>query len=308
MPTNRSGAQPFMIRSKEGSLRYQPYIHASHGVFEHGFHLHLHDFSEFIVVLGGEAMHIVKGLSHPLRPGDVALVPGDTAHAFIDTRHFEICNIAFLPRVLTRFRGMLRKMPGYGMLFGPWVGVRRCVRLSPRDLGRVADIARTMETETATRAPGYELSLVGLFLHLAATVCRACSPEPPASAALDGRRVAAAIAFLEDRYGRHVSLAETARAANVSANTLIRLFRQTTGVPPIEYLIRLRVWKACEQLSRPDRSIKEVAFDVGFNDTNYFARQFRQVMGMSPTEFRRRPRVATGAVAPEPGAAAEGRT
>ena len=58
----------------------------------------------------------------------------------------------------------------------------------------------------------------------------------------------------------------------------------------MDYLIRLRISKAAQILRREPLRIKEVSEAVGFRDSNYFSRQFRQVMGVSPRAYRLRSR------------------
>ena len=59
---------------------------------------------------------------------------------------------------------------------------------------------------------------------------------------------------------------------------------------PMDYLIRMRIDKAVHLLRRGGMRVTEVSEAVGFNDSNYFARQFRQVTGQSPREVARTPR------------------
>jgi len=73
----------------------------------------------------------------------------------------------------------------------------------------------------------------------------------------------------------------------MSRSNLMRVFRKATGQTPIEYLLRLRIQKAMELLRNSSLSITEIALEVGFNDSNYFTRQFRRVLGETPRSFRR---------------------
>ena len=59
------------------------------------------------------------------------------------------------------------------------------------------------------------------------------------------------------------------------------------GNSPIAYLIQLRINRAADMLRQGDRSITDIAFDVGFSDSNYFMREFRKVIGISPRIYRR---------------------
>ena len=54
----------------------------------------------------------------------------------------------------------------------------------------------------------------------------------------------------------------------------------------ISYLIRLRINRAADLLRHSNNNVTEVALEVGFNDSNYFTRQFKRVVGMSPSRFR----------------------
>jgi len=59
------------------------------------------------------------------------------------------------------------------------------------------------------------------------------------------------------------------------------------GDSPIDYLIRLRILQAANLLRKEELNITEVAYRVGFQDSNYFARQFHRIMGTTPSIYRR---------------------
>lgn len=82
------------------------------------------------------------------------------------------------------------------------------------------------------------------------------------------------------------SLAEEARRAGCSVNHFTRLFRQATGLAPRELLIRRRIERACRLLRTSDVSIKELAADLGYRDSNFFVRQFRSIMATTPAAYR----------------------
>ena len=64
------------------------------------------------------------------------------------------------------------------------------------------------------------------------------------------------------------------------------LFKSEVGMAPMEYLLHFRVSNACILLRAPDRaSIGEIANTVGYADQLYFARIFKKIMGMTPTEY-----------------------
>jgi AraC family L-rhamnose operon transcriptional activator RhaR/AraC family L-rhamnose operon regulatory protein RhaS len=52
--------------------------------------------------------------------------------------------------------------------------------------------------------------------------------------------------------------------------------------------MKIRIERSCRLLRTTDLPVTRIALDAGFSDPNYFSRQFRKVMGISPSEYRRR--------------------
>ena len=283
------------IGVRKAFLNQPPFIHVMHGMM-HGQPLpvHRHDFSEIVIVLGGTGVHLENDVSHPLQPGDVVTILGATSHGYALTRKFEICNIAFQPRVLAPYAGLLSRLPGYQALFqSPPRSHHRQppkepFRLQPDDLGAIMKLLQRMEQEWLSKRPGYEALITGFFLQLVAELSRASSGWGERQEVGQNPRVTTTIHFMEQHYADPITLAELAGKAQMSVNSLLRIFKQATDMTPIDYLIHLRIRKACELLANPAFPIKEITFKAGFSDSNYFARQFRKVMGMTASEFRHR--------------------
>ena len=85
---------------------------------------------------------------------------------------------------------------------------------------------------------------------------------------------------------RQWTVGEMAQAAGFSKKHFAELFRQQTGSPPMTFLIRLRLQRACEILGREEASIEETAHRVGYEDAYYFSRLFRNHIGVAPSRFR----------------------
>ena len=81
------------------------------------------------------------------------------------------------------------------------------------------------------------------------------------------------------------TLDDLAHLAHLSRRQLNRAFQNVTGYSPMDYLIRLRIHRACELLRLRQLNITEISLKVGFNDSNYFTRQFRRVMNGSPRTY-----------------------
>lgn len=83
------------------------------------------------------------------------------------------------------------------------------------------------------------------------------------------------------------TLKSLAALCHISPSYLSSLFKQETGTTLIDYINTQRVRRAAQQLTTTDRSISEVAEEMGILDVNYFAKIFKRTFGMTPTRYRR---------------------
>ena len=67
---------------------------------------------------------------------------------------------------------------------------------------------------------------------------------------------------------------------------LYRKIKALTGMTPVELLRKARVARGKQLLESTDRSVSEIAYDVGFTAPSYFAKCFKDEFGISPGEFR----------------------
>lgn len=97
-----------------------------------------------------------------------------------------------------------------------------------------------------------------------------------------------AVDYIRKNIRKHISVAELASFCHCSESYLSRIFKQRIGVNINVYVNKVRVELAKNSLLLSTESIAEIAASVGYNDPNYFSRVFTQIIGIPPTEFRRR--------------------
>jgi transcriptional regulator GlxA family with amidase domain len=85
-----------------------------------------------------------------------------------------------------------------------------------------------------------------------------------------------------------VTVADIARHASLEPRTLLRRFVKATGMKPSEYQQRLRITRAREMLEFSRMSVDVIAATVGYDDAGGFRRVFRKIMGLTPSDYRRR--------------------
>jgi transcriptional regulator GlxA family with amidase domain len=87
---------------------------------------------------------------------------------------------------------------------------------------------------------------------------------------------------------RPVSVADLAGRADLEQRTFLRRFVAATGIKPSEYQQRLRITRAREMLEFSQATIEEISWSLGYGDVAGFRRVFRKIMGLTPSDYRRR--------------------
>ena len=92
---------------------------------------------------------------------------------------------------------------------------------------------------------------------------------------------------MDRTYAQPLDVPSLARLVHVSEAHFIRTFRATFGETPHRYLQRRRVERAMYLLRETQRPVTDICLDVGFSSLGTFSRTFREIVGQSPTTFRR---------------------
>ncbi|MED4957916.1 MULTISPECIES: response regulator transcription factor [Paenibacillus] len=92
--------------------------------------------------------------------------------------------------------------------------------------------------------------------------------------------------YIEERFTDDLSLEEVADYVHLNAHYFSKIFKQEYGETFIDFVTRLRIDKAISLIKAGNLTLKEVSFEVGYKDPNYFSRVFKKIMGVPPTEFK----------------------
>ncbi len=257
------------------------------------FEPHAHEFAELVIVTGGKCLHVTANDSWELTAGDVFVIGGPREHEYRDLVDLRLINILYQPNQLKMGLMDLPSVAGYHALFTlePSWRTRQPTQgklhLNNKELAQVVELADRLEIELKAREPGFGFMATAAFMQIIGWLsrCYGRSPSPDGRALL---RIGEAISHLERNIHREVNLEELASIAHMSQRSFLRVFQSATGTSPLAWVIAQRINRACHLLRHTDRRVTEVAFDVGFNDSNYFSRQFRKIAGLSPRDYRLR--------------------
>ncbi len=253
---------------------------------------HYHDFSELVIVTEGTGLHWVEGFEFHVSAGDVFLIQGEQQHFFKELNGLTLYNVMYQPDRLQLPLKELKKIPGFNAVFVLEPAYRQKhnfksrLHLDRSALAKAQQILHQMGREIKSLDSGFEISLFGNLVQLLVFLSRQYAKAPQTEQGQAILRIAEVIGALEKEYATPWKLSDLADLARMSEGNLHRVFKEATGQSPIDYLVRLRMHRAMELLSGTTLSVTEIAFDVGFNDSNYFTRQFRKIVGMSPSSYR----------------------
>lgn len=253
--------------------------------------LHSHEFVEIVVIIGGNGIHETKFSKHKITSGDVLVIPQNGVHGYPQVDNLELINILFDPVRLPIPLLDLYKLPGYNALFALNNDFFEKNRYYPQfhlqgqEFETVKSILMPMKNESEKMVPGYRLSLMGYFMVLLSNLCRFYS-ENLKDVHEPAMNVGKAISFLNTNYADDIKLPAIIKNAGMSKNTFLRNFERATGYAPINYLINIRIARACSLLRETTYSIAEISYKTGFNDNNYFSKTFKKIAGMTAREYR----------------------
>jgi len=104
--------------------------------------------------------------------------------------------------------------------------------------------------------------------------------------------IATALNWIEQHFTQNFTIVEVAQVANMSRSHFQACFLKEVGTTPAEYCVRLRVDRAALLLKTSSSSITEIAYELGFSTSQYFATVFKKYKGETPRQFKARYRTS----------------
>lgn len=150
-------------------------------------------------------------------------------------------------------------------------------------------LALSMELESdgsPTRLYAESLAHV-LAAHLLRRYSASEQPVRDAIGELPKYRLRRIIEFINDNLDRDMTLAEIAAQVEMSPYHFARMFKQSTGLAPHQYLLEQRVQRAKTLLADPELPLIEIAYRLGFTDQSHFTAIFRRLTATTPKAYRK---------------------
>ena len=244
------------------------------------------------IVANGSGEYCLRERCFPLKQGDIFVLTQKDIDSYRYIQEFEFYQLSFRPEALQKIWGSFRDLEGYKALFvfQPYFNVfeyeTKLINIKESVLNRIIEFIDNIKIELQEKETGYEQIVNSSFLMLITILSRSYIGSAN-RVNLKAMPLIPAIAYMQAHYDEKNTLNELAGMVNFSTRHFNRLFQETYRMTPIQYLLRLRIERACKLLEeKVEMSVTDIAHVCGFNNSNYFTRVFRNEYGMAPTAYR----------------------
>ncbi len=241
---------------------------------------------EMSYVISGEGRRILGDTEEAFSEGEVILVAPEMPHQWIfspdktdSDGNIENITISFPTDLLQRLAAV---MPEFSPLAEWYEQLGASIKFSPSECANIAAVLRRMERESEMeRIVSLLQMLVGIRRDRNFTVAgRFAAPTT-----VDDKIKKIEI-YISCNYNQNISIDQLARHVGMNRSSLCTMFKRRTGTTVIEYLLNHRIEVAKYLLASTDESISSCCYNCGFNDVPHFNRTFKQMVGMTPGEYR----------------------
>ena len=227
---------------------------------------HHHPGCELIYFIGGNCLnHLENGQVLPGRPGTILVVPPAMPHS---QENLELTKTMFIT-----FASGIESFE-----CSPRIIDVEHDTLTERWMNDICTMNENVTPASGEMTRGILYALISRLLQIT---------TPPDGESETHPVLAKALMYMDNHYDRNINIDEVARQCAVSGGYLCSLFRKSLNQSPVQYLTRIRLKAATQQLRNSYISVGEVAERCGYCDVNYFIRVFRNHLNCTPSEFRR---------------------
>ena len=259
--------------------------------------LHTHDFDELVFILGGSGVHRADDDEYLIIRGDVFVLRGNHKHGYANTNNLHLVNVLYQRDYFESLKKEFSDLPGFQALFVHEPLYRKKhkfkskLHLNSQQLEKLSRLINYMNVEQQDEWAGTGVLQERIFELIIINVCKfyseVSSPQPKALL-----RISSAIDYMEQNFDKPISNALLSNKAEMTIRSFRHSFKKITGLAPIDYLIRLRIEKAAEMMSENNRTrVTDAAFNCGFDNSAYFTRKFKKIIGMTPMSYLKKQRL-----------------
>ncbi len=252
------------------------------------YHNHWHDHIEFLYIIEGKGIVDCNGVPYHVKPGDLVIINSGELHCnyslsdvfsyyciiidptILQSSITDACDIKYISPIT-------QNLILFNNVINNDTAILDCIK-------RIID-------EYNNKSVGYELSIKSdtyrtLVLLMRNHVRNTLNTNVYEIKKKELERLYPVFEYIENNYSEKITGQFLSNMINISHYHFCHVFKQITNKTVTEYINDIRIKKAINLLFNTDMNITEISLATGFNDINYFIRQFKRNMDMSPAAFR----------------------
>ncbi|HSJ99770.1 MAG TPA: AraC family transcriptional regulator [Kofleriaceae bacterium] len=256
--------------------------------------LHTHQFFELVYLEEGRGTHRLGDRDEALiSSGDLALIFPGEAHLLKEQPGSRMWTVIFTADALWPKKSDTVAFSRddedllLHLLLRETHGATRQLRVPPAERSQWVRDLRRLKAELDARPFGYRAASRALLTLLLLGAARLAREGGLLTAAPLHPALGSVFQYIEKRFRSPISLADVAKAVQLSPAYLTDLVRRATGRTVLRWITERRMAEARALLLQSDLVLQEVAYQIGYDDVGHFIRQFRKMHGVPPEKWRR---------------------
>ncbi|SOC40986.1 AraC family transcriptional regulator [Ureibacillus acetophenoni] len=249
--------------------------------------LHWHDEIQFVYIVKGEAIFQVNEEWIAVKQGDGLFINSECLHMAKDKEQSDcvyIClNVSpyfiLSPELFTRY-----VKPYIQATNLPYLYIDAQKNWGKNILEAILKIYQYIEQTP----PYYEMDITMQLTYIWKNLIdNGFKLEYVQTEIVKSQRMKQMLSWIHEHYAEKIKLEDIARAGQLSRSECCRYFKRYLKCSPVNYVIDYRIQKSISLLQQENYTITDVAYQVGFNSTSYFIKEFRSSMGMTPLAYKK---------------------
>lgn len=281
-------------------LHYGLYTAGYRHVFQADIPWHWHNEFEFGYIAGGSVVYQTNSRTVTLHKGDGIFINSGVLHylhplepyreARLQTQFFDKTFLAGSPGSLLDIKYVTPVIERHRFEAFPLYHANPASRRFLEGLQEGVKLCHS-------KNDFFELHLRNLFSNLWEFIYRKAmekerdAPSPRRS--VEDDRIKQMMSYVQERFPEKISVAEIAASIPISERECYRLFQNSMGITPLEYLVSIRLQNAQALLMNTNKSILDIALETGFGSSSYFGKIFRGHHRLTPAQYRKLSRQKT---------------
>ena len=246
---------------------------------------HSHQYNEIYFLQSGKCNVYIDNETYCLEDGSVLFIPAFKEHTFIYPFTQDIKRtVLYISTEQLNWYFNKDFKDEINNLF-----INKHLQLSRKSFSNLSNIFEKIQFEKYSLDNMSELLTKAYFFELIIYLirCQRYTHNINQKTNLSNITIGEIVNFIENNYSRQLTLPETASQFGISESSLTKKIKIFTNMTFKEYLTKTRIEAAKSLLISSEKSITEIAYECGYNNSNFFGDVFKKAVGMSPSSYRK---------------------